>query len=203
MKFISRLSLSLLAAAVTISGSAAAQSFRADEAEVERIIKGLECGDALGCSEAPEALRTRGFRKKRNFKFVPHTDEGRKDIEERAEKGELPSIDRKIFFAYNSDDLTASAQQMLTNVGTALTRSQLLPYTFLLIGHTDAKGSRSYNQKLSERRARAARDFLISRFNISPDRLISEGRGEDRLKLPEAPFSAQNRRVEFINAGMN
>lgn len=203
MNFISKLSLSSLAAAIYLSGPAVAQSFRADETEVEKIIKGLECGGAFECSEAPGALRTRGFRKKRNFKFVPRTEEGRKEIEERADMGELPSIDRHIFFAFNSDDLTASAQQMLTNVGTALTRSQLRPYTFLLIGHTDAKGSSSYNQNLSERRARAARDFLISTFNISPDRLIPEGRGEDRLKLPHAPLSAQNRRVEFINAGAN
>ncbi|PNK61437.1 OmpA family protein [Psychrobacter sp. FDAARGOS_221] len=52
--------------------------------------------------------------------------------------------------------------------------------TAVIEGHTDSNASDEYNQKLSERRANAIKYILISKFNISPDRLEAVGYGEQR-----------------------
>jgi outer membrane protein OmpA-like peptidoglycan-associated protein len=69
----------------------------------------------------------------------------------------------------------------------------------LIEGHTDARGSDDYNQRLSQRRAESVRDELIAR-GIAPDRLTAVGRGE---ALPVATNETtsgrqQNRRVEIL-----
>jgi outer membrane protein OmpA-like peptidoglycan-associated protein len=66
-------------------------------------------------------------------------------------------------------------------------------------GHTDDTGGASYNQELSERRARAVRHALIDR-GIAPERLEARGYGMTRPVSPnEDPASrAANRRVEFV-----
>jgi len=65
-------------------------------------------------------------------------------------------------------------------------------------GHTDAVGSPEYNQKLSERRAEAVRQYLVD-GGIQPDRIRLEGYGESRpvASNDTADGRAQNRRVEL------
>ena len=67
-----------------------------------------------------------------------------------------------------------------------------------IMGHTDSRNSESYNQKLSEKRAKAVYDYLVQK-GISADRLEYEGYGK---KLPIADNDTEtgmqlNRRVEF------
>ncbi len=66
-------------------------------------------------------------------------------------------------------------------------------------GHTDSKGSLAYNQGLSERRATAVSNYLISK-NISVGRLTVVGYGETLPKYVNDTEvgRAQNRRVEFV-----
>ena len=69
-----------------------------------------------------------------------------------------------------------------------------------IIGHTDADGSDEANLALSKKRADAVREALISVYNISGDRLQTDGKGES-VPLGDnktADGKAQNRRVEFI-----
>lgn len=47
----------------------------------------------------------------------------------------------------------------------------------LIEGHTDSRGSESYNEELSLRRAQAVQDFLL-RNGVSPDRIVTRGYGE-------------------------
>jgi outer membrane protein OmpA-like peptidoglycan-associated protein len=70
--------------------------------------------------------------------------------------------------------------------------------TFKIVGHTDDQGRRDANQKLSESRAKAVVDFLISR-GISASRLDYEGRGPDQpiASNKTAAGRAKNRRIEF------
>lgn len=49
--------------------------------------------------------------------------------------------------------------------------------TILVIGHTDRFGSSKYNQKLSERRAQAVKDYLLGK-GIPPNRIEAKGMGE-------------------------
>lgn len=66
-----------------------------------------------------------------------------------------------------------------------------------LVGHCSAEGDAAFNQKLSEQRAQAAVDFMISR-GIDPSRLEAIGKGTSELKNPENPTAPENRRTEFI-----
>ncbi|MCU0623657.1 MAG: OmpA family protein [Gemmatimonadaceae bacterium] len=50
-----------------------------------------------------------------------------------------------------------------------------------IIGHTDRIGTAKYNQRLSERRANAARDYLIKHHGIEADRVTATGKGESEL----------------------
>jgi len=75
-------------------------------------------------------------------------------------------------------------------------------YSYLNVeveGHTDSVGTDAYNQKLSERRAKAVRDYLINKGGISPSRLTSVGYGEGRPVTSNATKEgrAKNRRVEL------
>jgi OOP family OmpA-OmpF porin len=65
-------------------------------------------------------------------------------------------------------------------------------------GHTDSVGTEAYNQKLSERRAMAVKDYLVSK-GIAADRLTAVGKGEaDPIASNDTKEGrAQNRRVEF------
>jgi len=67
-----------------------------------------------------------------------------------------------------------------------------------LHGHTDSIGSDAYNQALSERRANAVREYLVS-HGIDSGRVTSKGMGEkDPIASNETPEGrAKNRRVEF------
>ena len=192
-------------AAALACGAAQSQTLRSTEIARQKRIdayeKKLICKAGQNCAGKGFGLRTRGFGKKRSFKFVQPSKADLKTIEEKATAGQLPKFDEIINFAYNSDDLTASAQRVLADIGSALMRPTLRQYRIILIGHTDAKGSRPFNQDLSERRARQARKFLLGRFPIEPDRIVAYGRGKDRLRSEGAPEAAINRRVEFINAG--
>jgi OOP family OmpA-OmpF porin len=64
-------------------------------------------------------------------------------------------------------------------------------------GHTDNVGSNQYNQRLSQRRADAVRQVLISKFNIAPLRLRAMGYGETRPVQSNATATGRqaNRRV--------
>ncbi len=66
-------------------------------------------------------------------------------------------------------------------------------------GHTDSVGSDSYNQKLSERRARAVADYL-ERQGVSASRIRTEGFGKSRPVASNATAEgrAQNRRAEIV-----
>ena len=65
-------------------------------------------------------------------------------------------------------------------------------------GHTDWIGSDAYNQKLSENRARAVRDYLIQK-GVEPSRLEAVGYGESRPVADNNTVQgrARNRRTEF------
>jgi OOP family OmpA-OmpF porin len=66
-------------------------------------------------------------------------------------------------------------------------------------GHTDSTGTEKYNQKLSERRAKAVKDHLIKKGGISASRLKSKGYGESQPIAPNTTKEGQakNRRVEL------
>jgi outer membrane protein OmpA-like peptidoglycan-associated protein len=110
---------------------------------------------------------------------------------------EMRVMSQQIYFLFNSAHLTAASRALLREKAAILARNPSL--TLTLTGHADARGPADYNQRLSERRAAAVQRFLVE-LGITPERLTSEGRGE------EAPAEQgtgervwqRNRRVEFL-----
>jgi outer membrane protein OmpA-like peptidoglycan-associated protein len=110
-----------------------------------------------------------------------------------------PHIDLEINFDYNSDTVGVKAEQSLLALGRALSMEEFKGATFLINGHTDAKGGDDYNQNLSERRAEAVKRLLIQRFNLPADTLIAVGFGKTHLKNQADPSAGENRRVQIVN----
>jgi outer membrane protein OmpA-like peptidoglycan-associated protein len=110
-----------------------------------------------------------------------------------------PSIDLEVTFEFNSAAIGAKAVPTLVTLGRALGNPDLKGATFLIGGHTDAAGSDSYNQSLSERRAEAVKVFLTEQFKLSPEQMLAVGFGRSELKNPADPVAAENRRVQIVN----
>jgi len=109
-----------------------------------------------------------------------------------------PSLSLSIQFDFDSARIRAESLEPLGNLAAALASPVLLQSKFLIEGHTDAKGNAVYNRKLSDQRAAAVKDLLLSK-GIAADRLVSVGKGSSELANPGAPLSAENRRVKIVN----
>lgn len=108
---------------------------------------------------------------------------------ERYGEGLLITFASGLLFDFDSDVIKGAARSNLTDLARSL---QNYPNTeVLIVGHTDATGTDSYNMDLSYRRANSARAFLISQ-GIPSNRVRTEGRGETE----PVGTDAQNRRVE-------
>ncbi len=112
-----------------------------------------------------------------------------------------PSVALDIRFGFNSAELTGQAREQLDQLGAALTSDALAGFSFDIEGHTDAKGSDTYNRSLSDQRARAVKSYLIDRYGVDAERLRAVGYGESKLKRPDDPEHSDNRRVEIVNTG--
>ena len=107
------------------------------------------------------------------------------------------SINIEVYFDFDSAALKPKAIEQLKPLGEALSSADLGSGRYLILGHTDAKGSAAYNQTLSEKRAASVRKYLVQRFPLQPDALVSIGLGETQLKRPAEPNAGINRRVEI------
>jgi outer membrane protein OmpA-like peptidoglycan-associated protein len=90
---------------------------------------------------------------------------------------------------------------ILERRASALYDPALLPYKFLIVGHTDATGKREYNLALSQRRADSIRDVLVTTFKISSKRLQAIGLGEEQLLDAAHPTAAINQRMQIATVG--
>jgi len=114
---------------------------------------------------------------------------------ERVGEGIQVTFESGLLFDFDSDRVREQAGTNLRNLAASLDK---YPNTDLLIvGHTDSVGSDAYNQSLSERRARAAADYLAS-HHVAASRLRTAGRGESEPVATNDTDSgrSQNRRVE-------
>lgn len=93
------------------------------------------------------------------------------------------------------------------NAQSSTTINKLLPIfkeygetNILIVGHTDSSGSDEYNMTLSKKRADKVKEYLVSKYGISSQRLTSVGKGETEPKVSNDTEAGriQNRRVEFI-----
>jgi len=127
---------------------------------------------------APTAAKTRSLNGARNL--VP----------------EVRSIDLVIQFDLGSAKLQENSKPLLDNLAQAMKGERLKEMKFKIEGHTDASGSASLNDKLSLERAQAVLQF-IQQKQITPERLVAEGKGFRELLMPDKPQAMENRRVRI------
>jgi OOP family OmpA-OmpF porin len=118
---------------------------------------------------------------------------------EETERGLVMTLQEGVLFEYNKAELKSGAMRNLEPLVTFLREHP--ERTLVIEGHTDSTGSDSYNQELSQRRAEAVRNFLVSN-GITGDRIVARGYGESypvTVNTTEAGRQ-QNRRVEVVIA---
>ena len=114
----------------------------------------------------------------------------------RVGEGIAVSFASGLLYDFDSDAIKPTAAQNLRSLAQSLDK---YPNTdILIVGHTDATGSDTYNQSLSQRRAQSAQLFLV-REGVSNSRLQATGRGETEpiASNDTETGQSQNRRVEI------
>ena len=110
-----------------------------------------------------------------------------------------PKIALEIQFDYNSAAISKTSIQAVQELGKALSDPNLKGSTFMVAGHTDGIGSDGFNQDLSERRADTLKRYLVEKFGLAGQDLVTVGYGKTKLKDAANPADPVNRRVQVVN----
>ena len=105
----------------------------------------------------------------------------------------------RVFFATNKSSLTTASRATLRKQATFLRKNKKLSVT--IEGHADERGTREYNLALGERRANAAKDYLMT-YGISSDRITVLSYGKERpVDSGSNPLAwSKNRRSVTVKA---
>ena len=105
----------------------------------------------------------------------------------------------RVFFATNKSTLTTASRDTLRKQAAFMRKKKDL--TFTIEGHADERGTREYNLALGERRANAAKDYLMT-YGISGNRLSVISYGKERpVNAGSSPLAwSQNRRAVTVKA---
>lgn len=162
-----RIVLIAAVAALPAAGPAAAQQYTVDRL-VEFFVNSADLGATRGiCIGTPQEC-------------APPEPEG---------------LDMLVTFELDSAELTAEARGHLGLFAQMMQDDRLKIASFVVEGHTDARGADDYNVGLSEARADSVRRYLVS-LGVAPERLNSIGLGKAQPRTGNA-FDPENRRVEL------
>ena len=105
----------------------------------------------------------------------------------------------RVFFATNESVLTTASRETLRKKSAWLIKYSMI--TIVLEGHADERGTREYNLALGERRANAAKDYLMT-YGISSDRISVLSYGKERpVDSGSNPLAwSKNRRSVSVKA---
>ena len=105
----------------------------------------------------------------------------------------------RVFFATNKSSLTTAARDTLRKQATFLRKNKDMTVT--VEGHADERGTREYNLALGERRANAAKDYLMT-YGISSNRISVLSYGKERpVDSGSNPLAwSKNRRSVTVKA---
>jgi outer membrane protein OmpA-like peptidoglycan-associated protein len=113
----------------------------------------------------------------------------------------LPQFNVEIQFDPDSPIIRPESYRGIGRIADVLSHPTLLPSTFLIVGHTETTGKREYNLTLSQRRADAVRDVLVTTFKISSKRLKAIGLGEEQMRDSAHPTAPINQQVQVVTVG--
>ncbi len=152
----------------------------------------------LAASQAELELRRAELEKERRAREVAEKSLAEIATIKQESRGMTITLEGEVLFPSGESTLLPLARQRLDRVGDVL-RELASDKTILVEGHTDSRGSAQLNERLSQDRADAVREYLIGR-GMAPERLRAVGRGEsDPLVSNDSPEGrANNRRVVLV-----
>jgi OmpA-OmpF porin, OOP family len=166
---------------------------------------GSEVDDA-GCDAAQRAARNASSRSAREPKSkgvepatapTPATAGAQSEVEKRLiSTGQIRL--ENVYFESRSAKLLPESESTLNEAGQTLEHFSDLKVE--VQGHTDSRGSASYNQQLSQGRAEAVRAYLLEHFQLKPDNYTAKGYGKSRPEVREKNDEdrQRNRRVVLV-----
>lgn len=211
MKNVKVLSVTLLSAAILLSGCGASNTVKgtaigvgggaAVGAGVGKIAGNTALGAVIGAAVGGTAgalIGKKMDKQKRELEQVLPEDT---QVEMVEEEGQAPALrvtfDSGILFATNSSTVSDASKSALRNFSDNLDKN---PDTDIrIVGHTDNTGKVDYNQTLSEKRARSVYDYLIEQ-GVSSRRMVYEGKGIHQPVADNGSVEgrSKNRRVEIL-----
>ena len=104
----------------------------------------------------------------------------------------------RVEFEFDKAELRPTERELLARIAGVLIASADQGFAIQVFGHTDDVGTAEYNLGLSERRARAVRDYLVD-SGVAPDIVTIEGMGKSMPLVDgtDDQARARNRRVEI------
>src|SRR5205807_2441032 len=100
----------------------------------------------------------------------------------RTDQGVVVTLPETVLFDFGKADIRPDAGPTLAKVADLL-KTYAGP-TVLVEGHTDNKGGADFNQHLSEQRANAVKDYLVSKLGVDGGKLQAQGFGASRPVAP-------------------
>jgi outer membrane protein, adhesin transport system len=113
-------------------------------------------------------------------------------------EGDAWVLEVKVLFAFDSAEITSAYDEEIARVAEVVRKNSAVRMT--VEGHTDSTGPAEYNQNLSERRANAVRDMMMSSHTVKASQVSAVGHGESVPVADNATEEGRstNRRVQFI-----
>ena len=136
-------------------------------------------------------------RKDLEKQLAPEIQSGAIEINKLPENNLMVSMTSKTAFSVNSTDIKSGFNPTMNKIASVVNKYGKTHLN--IVGHTDSTGSRAYNQKLSENRARSIEQYLGSK-KVIPQRMTTYGAGEDNPRADNSTESGRllNRRVEIV-----
>ena len=120
-------------------------------------------------------------------------------IEPGSQEDLIVNVGDRVFFGYDSAELDSDAKELLQAQAAWL--KQYNKASITVEGHCDERGTREYNLALGERRANAAKDYLMT-YGVSSDRISIVSYGKERpVDSGSSPLAwSKNRRAVTVKA---
>lgn len=123
---------------------------------------------------------------------------------EKTIEGITINLPEQILFEFDRYAVRSAAKPTLVKIAQLLNHYQTAQ--IFIYGHTDNKGTKDYNQQLSEKRAAAVKYYFVNNFQVEPTRLQTKGYGDTQPIAPNTKADGsdnpegreQNRRVEVM-----
>lgn len=133
----------------------------------------------------------------KKYDTIDTEEEAEKINQETAVKNETVIVPDKVYFAFDSSNLSAEAKESLDVVAEWL--NSKADINIILEGHCDERGTRDYNLALGQRRAEAAKNYLVSKdVDATRIKVVSYGKERPEFVGKGESVWSKNRRAVVV-----